>query len=105
MLEKRSYPGLSSAPIDTLNDTIYTTSDNLRGHPALKDFKKLIRYVGFGVFIIGGICMLMTIAQTVSYLGSLNLFNDENAISSIINLITISIFCFVLGWVFVDFFQ
>lgn len=49
--------------------------------------------------------MLLTIALLVGFMGSFSIFGGDNAISGIINFITISIFCFVLGWIFVDFFQ
>jgi len=71
----------------------------------LNDFKKLMKYIGIGLFVIGGICMLLTIALLVGFMGSFSIFGGDNAISGIINFITISIFCFVLGWIFVDFFQ
>jgi hypothetical protein len=71
----------------------------------LKNIKKLFKYIGIGIFIVGGICLLLTIIQVIGLIGSFNIFGGDNAISNIVNLVAISIFCFVLGWIFVDFFQ
>jgi hypothetical protein len=49
--------------------------------------------------------MLLAIVQAIGLIGSFDIFGGDNSLSSLINLLTISIFCFVVGWIFVDYFQ
>ena len=71
----------------------------------IKDLKKILKYTGIGLFVIGGISLLLTAAEVASFIGAFSMPNGNNTFTYIINFVTISIFCFVVGWIFVDVLQ
>ena len=68
-------------------------------------FKLLFKSIGVVLLLIGGICMLLAIAEVASFVGSFDLFGGEKTVIGFINFATIGLFSFILGWVFMDIMQ